>query len=425
MLLKRLLAVALITFLAVPSASAKTRAVAARFEVPQDPAGWLLARAYILESTEFPAPSFDLLPLRGIVGDARIVGLGDGTHGTHEFYTMKLRLIDFLVRNMNFDVVAFEAPFPLFSRLDEYVQGGVGNPRALLTDGRTRLLYHFWDVEETLQVVEWLREYNAHRGDRPPVHISGFDVYDNDTAVERVLAFLRDTDSALASATATQYECVREKTYLLPGPQHQACRERSQLVVNALVEAHEKLEPFGYRYEEAVQNARVVLQLLSGNRDINMAANAQWLAAHRSRSGRIIAWAHDAHVVKTPTLFHGEPMGVHLDRALGDDYFVIRMFTSAGTLLQWDGPGTPDATPVVKTLATPRADSYEAAFALGPARALLIPLQGVLPPWLEGPATFRLAGTSGGEFVDRHSLPASCDAVVYIHETRATVPLPR
>jgi erythromycin esterase len=117
---------------------------------------WLLANAPARLSTELVPYSHDLEPLRPLAGNRSIVALGDATHGTHEFYTVKLRAIDFLVRELSFDVVALEAPFPTLNRIDAYVQGGAGDPRALLA-GLKHAIYPFWNSEELLAVIEWMR----------------------------------------------------------------------------------------------------------------------------------------------------------------------------------------------------------------------------------------------------------------------------
>jgi erythromycin esterase len=144
---------------------------------PSTVEGWLLVHATPLVSTELVPSSADLAALKAIAGPAKVVGLGDGTHGTHEFFTVKLRMIDYLVREMGFDVVALEAPFPLLNRINLYVQGGPGDPRALLGEARD-LYYTFLDAEEILELIEWMREYNLMRGSRPAIEIAGMDVLD-------------------------------------------------------------------------------------------------------------------------------------------------------------------------------------------------------------------------------------------------------
>ena len=418
--LKHLLAVAALLCLVAPGAAAKRRAAVGSPEVPQDPAGWLAARAYVLATVDYPAPSSDLQPLREIVGDARIVGLADGTHGTREFFTLKLRMIDVLVRQMDFDVVSFEAPLPLFDRIDVYVQGGGGDPRALLAEGYDRLRYVFWDVEEMLAVIEWMRDYNSHRGSRPPVHIAGFDIYDGVGAAATTVEHVRRADPALATNIEAQYLCVTAT----PNP---TCRLAAEGVVNLLIARRADLERESpMLYHEALQNARVVVQSQTNvlaDRDRAMAGNAEWLNEHRGRSGRTIVWAHAAHLAKGQTAFLPvDSMGVYLSRSLGRSYVAIGALTGGGTFLQWEPPGA-NSKPVVRSLPSPGPDSYEANFRLGPAPALLIPLAGTVPPWLAGPAFFTGAGTAAAAVVSRASLPALFDAVVYVERTTATKPL--
>src|SRR5687768_12011554 len=157
----RAIALFLALTIALPTVAApRRRAVAKPVFDTSTVRGWLEKNAHFLAATELTPYSYDLEPLRLMIGDATLVGLGDGSHGTHEFYTVKLRLIDYLVREMNFDVIAFEGAFPLFERINQYVQGSAGDPRALLNEGNDRLLYFFWNVEEMLAVIEWAREYN-------------------------------------------------------------------------------------------------------------------------------------------------------------------------------------------------------------------------------------------------------------------------
>ena len=171
-------------FLAAPSA-APARHRATRPPVSDaTPAGWLSNHAYRLDTME---------PLRAVAGNAPVVALGDDTHGTHEFFELKLKMIQFLVREMKFTTIGFEAPFADFNRLNQYILGAPGDPYTPLM--HRELGYWFWASEEIVAVVEWAREYNRTRGDRPPVEIaelvgnpssSGPRVSGADRAIDRV-----------------------------------------------------------------------------------------------------------------------------------------------------------------------------------------------------------------------------------------------
>ena len=103
------------------------------------------------------APIDDLEPLRALVGDARIVGMGEGSHGTREFFRMKHRVFEFLVERMGFTIFAIEATFPEALDVDRYVRTGEGDPSALIRG----MYFWTWNTDEVLDLVRWMRNYNV------------------------------------------------------------------------------------------------------------------------------------------------------------------------------------------------------------------------------------------------------------------------
>jgi erythromycin esterase len=366
--------------------------------------------AYPLHSLELVADTSDLEPLDDIVRSASIVALGDATHGTHEFYTLRLRLIDYLVRRHGFTALSIEMPFPIGERIDAYVQGGAGDPRALLAELSDRLFYLFWDVEELLAVIEWMRVYNAHRGERPAVHIAGSDIYDETGAVAGVLEYLRGVDPAAAANAEREYACV------LAGRRNGVCRIAAEGVRNALAARQDGTTAF----DDALHHADIVLQFFHAPvyepRERSMAANLLWVREHR---GRVIHWGHQEHVGKLPSDFaHGVTMGTVLAEQLGNDYVVIGTLTGSGTFLQWEqlSPGIFTETP--QALPDPAAGTYEWHFRQRGLSAMLVPLRRPVPG-----SAFRTAGTTSGWSTVTQPLSEKLDAVIYVDRTTATRPL--
>jgi erythromycin esterase len=406
----RLLFLVLIAVATVVDAAPRRRAA-----IPIDPSplGWLFQNSYPLTSTSWPAPASELEPLRHIVGDAAIVALGDTTHGTHEFFTIKIRLVEYLVRELGFDVLAFEAPLPIFDRLNRYVQTGEGDPRAILIEVDTRLGYRFWRVEEMLEVVEWLRAYNVTHG-AGSVSITGADMFDGPAAVLIVLDYLRAFDPALAATAETELSCALT-------PRQPGCEQRVLQVRDSMLAVRDELvAKSGDRaFEEALQHVRIVAQDQSSafERDLTMARNTRWIFENRSRSGKIMLWMHQEHVGKTDTRWLPDPAtGWHLHRELGDRYVVIGTLTGSGSVLHWQN----DGTPTVGSVAEPVAGSYESYFRQRSAPALLIDLTRSQPAWLRGPASYFAAGVGPFRLESRDSLPEKLDAVIYIEETTPT-----
>ena len=99
----------------------------------------------------------DLAPLREWIDGARVVGLGEATHGTRDFFQLKHRLFEFLVSELDFNLFVIEAPLPQSLAINHYVLTGEGDARHSLAS-----MPHFiWNCEEVAGLIEWMRAWNA------------------------------------------------------------------------------------------------------------------------------------------------------------------------------------------------------------------------------------------------------------------------
>ncbi|MGW0759615.1 erythromycin esterase family protein [Streptomyces sp. NPDC002814] len=114
----------------------------------------------------------DLRPLDRMIGDAKVVGVGEATHGSHDFIALKDRVFRHLVEEKGFRTFALEAPWSTGLRLDAYVRHGKGDPRRIMREEFQRD-YLWWNNTAYLRLVEWMRAHNVrHPGD--PVRFIGF-----------------------------------------------------------------------------------------------------------------------------------------------------------------------------------------------------------------------------------------------------------
>ena len=111
--------------------------------VPPEVTAWIEANAHPFDGPHLSLPNEGLAFLRDIVGDARIVALGENTHGARDFFEMKARILRFLVEEMGFNTFAIEASWPESRRLDRYVRTGEGDPVKLLSG----LYFWTWNTE--------------------------------------------------------------------------------------------------------------------------------------------------------------------------------------------------------------------------------------------------------------------------------------
>src|ERR1043165_4376892 len=122
-----------------------------------DPADWIRANAIRLNTTEAGHGFADMQALKPLIGNARIVSLGEATHGTREFFQLKHRMLEFLATEMGFTIFSIEANMPEAYRLNDYVLNGTGDPAALLRG----MYFWTWNTEEVLDMIQWMRDFNA------------------------------------------------------------------------------------------------------------------------------------------------------------------------------------------------------------------------------------------------------------------------
>jgi erythromycin esterase-like protein len=149
---------------------------------------WVRANAIRLTTVEAGHGFDDLQPLRRIIGTARMVTLGEATHGSREFFQLKHRLLEFLATEMGFTIFSIEANMPEAYRLNDYVLNGAGDPAQLLRG----MYFWTWDTEEVLDMIRWMREFNKSGKGR--VQFTGFDMQFPNVAADIVRDFVARYD---------------------------------------------------------------------------------------------------------------------------------------------------------------------------------------------------------------------------------------
>ncbi|MFH8992108.1 erythromycin esterase family protein [Streptomyces sp. NPDC017940] len=290
--------------LTVPAAQAAPRA--------DDPVRAIESAAHPLRGTGPGGSTEDLRPLDRMVGGAEVVGLGEATHGTHEFFTMKDRLFRHLVEEKGFRTFALETSWTTGLRFDAYIRGGKGDVREL---ARRELAKGPWYTEEYIRLLTWMREYNERHPD-DPVRFLGNDLNHPAMGAElfdAVTDHVRRNEPALLGRVTSLYRPIRKVS---DGEVHMALplAERARLAKNARAayDLVKRVRPDGHAttYARTLQHARSIMQTAdiyafdtetpqgqSGAmlyRDRIMAENTAWW--HRQTGDKILVSAHNAHL---------------------------------------------------------------------------------------------------------------------------------
>ena len=257
----------------------------------------------------------DLGPLLERIGDARIVLLGEATHGTSEFYRMRERISRELIVKKGFRFIAIEGDWPDAARVDHYVRH-LEYPASEWT-AFARFPTWMWRNNEVRDFVNWLREHNAATKPETRVAFHGLDLYSLYVSIRSVLSYLDQVDPDAAKVARQRYGCLTPwqgdpATYghaALTGS-YRTCEPH---VVRALKDLLEKrvayAEHDGERFFDAVQNARLVANAERYYRIMYYGSRASWnlrdehmfttlknLLAFYGTASKAIVWAHNSHV---------------------------------------------------------------------------------------------------------------------------------
>jgi erythromycin esterase-like protein len=156
---------------------------------------WLRENVIPLQTVEAGHGFADLQPLSKIVKDARIVELGEATHGTREFFQLKHRMVEYLASQKGFTIFSIEANMPEAYRLNDFVLKGDGDPKELLKG----MYFWTWNTEEVLEMILWMREFNKSGKGR--IEFTGFDMQTPTMSLAEVRKFLQERDGAYLFAT--------------------------------------------------------------------------------------------------------------------------------------------------------------------------------------------------------------------------------
>jgi len=143
------------------------------------------------------------------LGSKRLVMLGEGSHGTHEYYVWRDKISRQLIEKHNFNFIAVEGDFASLYQLNRYVKNIVGaesSAKEVLLK-LDRWPTWMWSNEEVEDLAEWLRNYNDSLPQNDKIGFYGMDVYDEWHSKKMVLELLESTDKASFDFVKVQYNC--------------------------------------------------------------------------------------------------------------------------------------------------------------------------------------------------------------------------
>ena len=318
------------------------------------------------------------------IGDARLVLIGEASHGTSEFYRVRAELSKALITERGFRFVAAEADWPDAQAVNRWVQD---QPPVVDRSDRPPPFQRFptwmWRNHEMLGFVEWLRAFDSKtRGERPPVAFHGLDLYSLFTSIQAVLTFLDRVDPEAARSARRRYACLTPweadpAAYggaVLRGRYRVCEREAVAMLQDLMKRRVDYAVRDGEAVFEAVQNARLVSNAERYYRAMYYGSNESWnlrdrhmfetleaLLEFHGPDSKAVVWAHNSHLGDATATEMGTGGQLNLGQLcrekFGDAAYLIGFGTDHGTVAaaaNWDAPME------VMSVRAAHPDSYEA-----------------------------------------------------------------
>ena len=386
--------------------------------------------------------------------DARVVMIGEASHGTSDFYRTRAAITKRLIERHGFTIVAVEADWPDAGHVDRYVRGLA--PSAWKRHVFSRFPVWMWRNTDVQTFARWLHQHNHQKAPELRVEFRGLDVYSLRNSIREVLNYLDRVDPELAHEARRRYGCLTpwqddpalyghfvERGGVMP------CEQPVVEQLNAmLAEQLAGLIKDDEAFFNATQNATVVQAAEQYYRAIYRGTSASWnlrdrhmfdtlraLLKHRGPEAKAVVWAHNSHIgnaAATEMGWEGQfNIGQLCRTAYGRDVVLIGMSTDRGQVAaadDWDGDMR------IKDVRPSRADSWEHQFLEAGVAASLTdwrdPLRDDLRQALSTPLLERAIGVIYRPESERSShyfkavLAEQFDAMVWIEQTQAVTAIP-
>ena len=264
--------------------------------------------------------------LGSVVGNARIVAVGEATHGTREFFQMKHRMLEFLVEKMGFTVFTIEANWPESLAVNDYVLNGKGDPAAALAG----MYFWTWNTEEVLDMIRWMRKYNEDPAHDKKVQFLGFDMQTARVAVSNVDEYLENVDPHQRQTAELVLAPLADEHEWEYRRRPRKVQAETTAGINSLLDFFDQhrrdyvTASSDQQWTLARHNLEIIKQaaeLYSSRtpavRDRYMAENVKWILDNEPPGTKMMLWAHNYHV----STVHSA-MGSFLRSVFGQDMVV-------------------------------------------------------------------------------------------------------
>ncbi len=411
---------------------------------------------YPLEGASPLLSQDDLKPF-DVIGSCKIVGLGEATHGTKEFFQLKHRIFQYLVENHGYRIFAFESDMGESWYVNQYILHGIGDLDDIM---RNKMLFWTWRTKEVKELLQWMRKYNVENDEK--IYFVGIDcqilLFQTEIILSYITQYLPDyldqVQSRLDKLIEHSRNTTKQKQAWCEGMTSDDKKDLNDDVdsVIALMDS-KKAELvhvssyFEFKYmRRLLVNLKQILDVKcttantmgTNYRDMYMAENVIWLIKALGIESKIAVWAHNAHIENNPLLGSTGSMGSYIKTELGEQCKLVGFSFAQGSFIAYtQSQSGQNLSRETQTLpALPVTGSINYLFHFSKEDNFILNLDEISPgsilfEWLTPARQFIIVGTHFNEYYYKNAksnyqytqLLDYYDIVIHYDKTRASEPL--
>ncbi|MFA5804720.1 MAG: erythromycin esterase family protein [Melioribacteraceae bacterium] len=377
-----------------------------------------------------------------IFANAKVIGVGEATHGTKEFFQMKHRLFKYFVEKQGFKIFGFEEDMGVCIYIDRFISQDIGT----IDDAMNKIGFAVWKNQEVKDLILWMNQYNKSKSQGDKIHLLGVDCQYKDYNRQLVRGYLQQYDPNYPAFIDKILTDIHLLSYVqikaLTATEKNLLKIRCDSIKTYFDNNSSRLITSSGSFEFKItrQLLRQTQQYIDNTstsyyyRDLYMAENTEWLTELLGPNTKVVQWAHNMHIAKNPSGTTSGTQGYVLSQHLSTQYKAIGFSFNYGSFKATGYNSQQNTYTVGLTFSInqlPPQDSFNYIFNYSQPQNFILLNSDILQNstlynWINSTKKFLSFGAiyypdSFNDNFDSSNLGSEYDAMIHFHTTTASV----
>jgi erythromycin esterase len=361
--------------------------------------------------------------LDNIFKNVRIFGFGEATHGTKEFFDLKIKFFKYLVKNHGVKNFAIEASYGNCIAIDNYIKGEEADPKELLNG----IGLWIWKNEEVLSLIKWMKSYNSTKNKSDQLNFYGIDIMDCSNSAKLMYDYITNNsfenkDNYLN--TLNNYTSRKNSDNLKKKDLNEHLKAMSELKEVLKNYSNENKKLYISLQNSIIQYINFRLDYNQEARDKEMSENINQILITSENDSKVFVWSHNFHIKKNKITYTNDlAMGHFLKEKYGNEYYSLGFDFATGTFNAYDiGSKKIDKFSITEPMENTSSELFnESSLEFFFLDFNSISKIDVLNDFINSKVKYRgIGSTYNPKMIEKEKLKDAYDGIIFVNKTKAT-----